>query len=139
MGISELLTQLANPQTMKALPLADKLVGGAIVTCLGMGITFFALILLQFLMGLQSKIISRVEQKFAAAPRPPAANAKKPAAPPVAAADADEELIAVLAAAVAMEMRQPPGAIRIRTVRKIEEPCPAWSRAGMFDQMNTRL
>jgi sodium pump decarboxylase gamma subunit len=138
MGIPEIMTQLANPQTIKTLSFTEKMIGGTIVTCLGMGITFMALILLQFLMDLQSKIIARVEKKALKAPAPFAAIQQK-AATTSGSNSNDEELIAVISAVVAMEMRKSAGDIRIRTIRKIEEPASSWNRAGIFDQMNMRL
>jgi glutaconyl-CoA/methylmalonyl-CoA decarboxylase subunit delta len=138
MGIPEIMTQLANPQTIKSLSFMEKMIGGSIVTCLGMGITFMALILLQFLMDLQSKIIARVEKKDLKTPAPFTAINQK-AATTSGSNSNDEELIAVISAAVAMEMQKPTGDIRIRTIRKIEEPSLAWNRAGIFDQMNMRL
>jgi glutaconyl-CoA/methylmalonyl-CoA decarboxylase subunit delta len=138
MGISEIMVQLANPQTIKALSFTEKMIGGSIVTCLGMGITFMALILLQFLMELQAKIIARAEKKALKAPAPFAAISQK-AATTSGSNTSDEELIAVISAAVTMEMQKTTGDIRIRTIRKIEEPAPSWNRAGILDQMNMRL
>jgi len=138
MGIPEIMAQLANPQTIKTLSFTEKMIGGSIVTCLGMGITFMALILLQFLMDLQSKIIARAEKKPLKAPAPFAAIQQK-AETTSGSNSNDEELVAVISAAVAMEMQKSAGDIRIRTIRKIEEPSPSWNRAGILDQMNMRL
>lgn len=136
MGISELLVQLADPQAIKSLSFMEKMAGGLIVTFLGMGITFIALILLQLLIDLQAKIINKPK--------------KKPLEDPVAIADQsvdhkacdsknEEELIAVISAAVAMKLQRSTGDIVIHNIRKIEEPSPSWSRAGILDQMNMRL
>jgi glutaconyl-CoA/methylmalonyl-CoA decarboxylase subunit delta len=138
MGIPEIMAQLANPQTIKTLSFTEKMIGGSIVTFLGMGITFIALILLQFLMDLQSKIIARVEKKSLQAPAPFAAIKQKAATTP-GSNTSDEELVAVISAAVAMELQKSTGDIRIRTIRKIEEPSLSWNRAGILDQMNMRL
>jgi glutaconyl-CoA/methylmalonyl-CoA decarboxylase subunit delta len=138
MGLSELMVQLADPQAMKTLTFTEKMVGGSIVTCLGMGITFMALILLQFLMDLQSKIIARSEKKLmkAPAPSPPITQT---ASQDTSGKTNEEELIAMISAAVAMEMQKCTSDIRIRTIRKIEEPSTSWNRAGILDQMNIRL
>jgi glutaconyl-CoA/methylmalonyl-CoA decarboxylase subunit delta len=138
MGIPEIMAQLANPQTIKTLSFTEKMIGGSIVSCLGMGITFMALILLQFLMDLQSKIIARTEKKAVKAPAPSAA-INQNAATTSGSNSNDEELVAVISAAVAMEMQKSAWDIRIRTIRKIEEPSLAWNRAGILDQMNIRL
>lgn len=133
MGISELLVQLANPQTMKSLSFMDKMEGGLIVTCLGMGITFLSLIVLQFIIDLLAKLIVKTEEK---AGKIPTATVAK-----VEASDSrkGDELIAVISAAVAMKMQRSTGDIIIRNIKKVEEPSHLWNRAGVLEQMNTRL
>ena len=135
MGISELLVQLANPQTMKSLSFMDKMEGGLIVTFLGMGITFLSLILLQFIIDLLARLIVKTEKK--AAPIPTATVAKAM----VAASDSGkgDEIIAVISAAVAMKMQRSTRDIIIRNIKKVEEPSLLWNRAGVLEQMNTRL
>jgi len=130
------MTQLANPEAIKTLSFTEKMIGGTIVSCLGMGITFIALILLQFLMELQSKIIARAEKKLK---KSPATAPQHQAATSSGSNDNDEELVAVISAAVAMEMQKSMGDVRIRTIRKIEETSLSWNRAGILDQMNMRL
>ena len=133
MGISELLVQLANPQTMKSLSFANKMEGGLIVTCLGMGITFLSLIILQFIIDLLAKLIVKTEKK---AVKVPAATVAKIETPD---SRDGEELIAVISAAVAMKMQRSTGDIIIRNIKKVEEPSLLWNRAGVLEQMNTRL
>ena len=133
MGISELLVQLANPQTMKSLSFANKMEGGLIVTCLGMGITFLSLIILQFIIDLLAKLIVKTEKK---AVKVPAATVAKVETPD---SRDGEELIAVISAAVAMKMQRSTGDIIIRNIKKVEEPSLLWNRAGVLEQMNTRL
>ncbi len=118
------------------LSFTERMIGGTIVSCLGMGITFIALILLQFLMELQSKIIARAEKKLL---KSPATAPQHQAATSSSSNDNDEELVAVISAAVAMEMQKSTGDVRIRTIRKIEETSLSWNRAGILDQMNMRL
>ena len=133
MGISELLVQLANPQTMKSLSFANKMEGGLMVTCLGMGITFLSLIILQFIIDLLAKLIVKTEKK---AVKVPAATVAKVETPD---SRDGEELIAVISAAVAMKMQRSTGDIIIRNIKKVEEPSLLWNRAGVLEQMNTRL
>ena len=133
MGISELLVQLATPQTMKGLSFTDKMEGGLIVTCLGMGITFLSLIVLQFIIDFLAKLIVKTEKT--AAPVPTARVVKAEASD----SRKGEELVAVISAAVAMRMHRSPGNIVIRNIRKIEDSSLPWNRAGVLEQMNTRL
>lgn len=135
MGVSELLQQLANPQAIHGLSFIEKMAGGLVVTLLGMGITFLALILLQVIIDLLARIVAKTEQK----PLPsPAARVEQPEHSG-AGRNNDEELVAAISAALAMTMQKPAGDIAIRNIRRIEEPSPLWNRAGILDQMNTRL
>jgi glutaconyl-CoA/methylmalonyl-CoA decarboxylase subunit delta len=134
MGISELLLHLADPQAIKSLSFMEKMAGGLLVTFLGMGITFLALILLQFIITLLAKVMAVPAQK--SAPVQTISNTH------AAASDDDkseEELIAVISAAVAMKMQKSTSEIVLRNIRRIEEPAPMWNRAGILDQMNMRF
>lgn len=142
MGISELLVQLANPETIKTLSFTEKMAGGLIVTFLGMGITFLALILLQVIIDLLARIMVKLER--------PAEEAVVTAllentAMETALEDGvkengdEEEIVAVITAAVAMQMQTAAENVVIRNIRKIEAPAPQWRIAGILDQMNTRL
>ena len=134
MGISELLLHLADPQAIKSLSFMEKMAGGLLVTFLGMGITFLALILLQFIITLLAKFIAVPEHKSTPVQNDPESN--------VSASREDtseEELIAVISAAVAMKMQRSTSEIVLRNIRRIEEPTPLWNRAGILDQMNMRL
>jgi len=132
---TDILTQLANPETIMSLSFSQKMTGGLLVTCLGMGITFLALVSLQLVMGLLAKLTAhKGKTPLHAAVAPVIKNVE---APPNR--KNDEELIAVISASVAMMMQKPSGDIRIRNIRKLEEPSPSWSKAGILEQMNTRL
>lgn len=135
MGASELLLQLADPLAIKSLSFLEKMAGGLLVTFLGMGITFLALILLQFVIALLAK-------GLAAPVKTPARVQTAPAVEPAAAqysCNSEEELVAVISAAVAMKMQRSTKDIIIRTIRKTEEPAPLWNRAGILEQMNIRI
>lgn len=135
MGASELLLQLADPQAIKSLSFLEKMAGGLLVTFLGMGITFLALILLQFVIALLAK-------GLAAPLKTPARVQTAPTVEPAAAQysrNSEEELVAVISAAVAMKMQRSTKDIIIRTIRKTEEPAPLWNRAGILEQMNIRI
>ena len=57
---------------------------------------------------------------------------------PSMASEDEEELIAVLTAAVAACMGQSVERIRVRNVLRVPEGTPAWARAGLADQMSIR-
>lgn len=131
---ADILTQLANPETMKTLSFSQKMWGGVLVTVFGMGITFISLVTLQFIIYLLAKLTVKTEKTPM---QPQVASISERAASPQHSHN-EEELIAVVSAAVAMMMQRSTGEIRIRHIRKIEEPS-SWNRTGMLEQMNTRL
>jgi sodium pump decarboxylase gamma subunit len=135
MDVSTLLLQLADPQAIKNLSFLEKIAGGLVVSCLGMGITFLALIILQFIIGLLAR--------FAAPPSPEPL--PKTETGSVAAVDEpdgqaeDEELVAIISAAIAMSLQPAGKEVIIRNIRRIKTPSLAWSKAGILDQMNNRF
>jgi glutaconyl-CoA/methylmalonyl-CoA decarboxylase subunit delta len=136
MGISELLVQLANPETIKSLSFMEKMAGGLLVTFLGMGITFIALILLQVIIDLLARTMVRLERQ---PENVPVATVEDFARETVEESSDDGELVAVITAAVVMQMQTAAENVVIRNIRKIETPTPLWHTAGILDQMNTRL
>ncbi len=132
---ADILTQLANPETMKALSFSQKMWGGVMVTLFGMGITFLSLVTLQFVIYLLAKLTVKTERTSM---QPQVASISESTASPQHSHN-DGELIAVISAAVAMMMQSSTGEIRIRNIRKIEEPSSPWNQTGIIEQMNTRL
>ena len=135
MDVSTLLLQLADPQAIKNLSFLEKIAGGLVVSCLGMGITFLALIILQFIIGLLARF---------AAPPSPAPLLKTETGSPAAVDEPDgqtenEELVAIISAAIAMSLQPAGKEVIIRNIRRIKTPSLAWSRAGILDQMNNRF
>ena len=136
MGITELLTQLANPETIHSLSFVDKMLGGLLVSMLGMGITFISLIVLQIIISLLARFTAPSPGKAAIVPP---AGTVTPDREPAATSTGDDELVAVMTAAIAMYPSLAKGNIVIRNIRRIENQLPAWNRAGMLDQMNSRF
>lgn len=138
MIVTELLAKFANPDVMQTLSTSDKLTAGLITTLLGMGITFSALVILQFVISWMDKILnnSRIQSEKPTAP--PAAEPEPRQAPNDAVQD-DNELVAVIASVIAMKMKTSVDKIVIKNIEKIEDHSPAWNRAGIIEQMNSRL
>lgn len=137
MTTTELLKQFADPNVIQSLSLSDKLIAGLVTTLLGMGITFIALIILQIIISWMDRLINRtttVPEKTAT----PAA-VPSPAAEKVASLQDDNELVAVLTTVIAMKMKTSVDNIVIRNIEKIEDRSPAWNRAGIIEQMNSRF
>lgn len=138
MIVTELLASFANPDVMQSLSTSDKLLAGLITTILGMGITFSALIILQFIISWMDKILnnSRGEQTITPATVPIAE--KSPDAKEEVLQD-DNELVAVIASVIAMKMKTSVENIVIKNIEKLDDRSPAWNRAGIVEQMNSRL
>ena len=135
MAITELLTQFADPEVIHTLSVADKLIAGLVATILGMGITFTALILLQFVIVLMDKLIKQPAKPDTE--KTQTVKSTQTDTKPVS--FTDNELIAVLSSVIALQLKKPVNNIVIKNIEKINTPSPAWNRAGIIEQMNSRL
>ncbi|MGW8195519.1 MAG: OadG family protein [Desulforhopalus sp.] len=138
MTVTDLLANFANPEIMQSLSTTDKLYAGLITTVLGMGITFTALIILQFVIAWMDKILNKSKKDQASATSPVPPEETRTASEPEVQED-DTELIAVIATAIAMQMRTSVDNIVIRNIEKVADHSPAWNRAGIAELMNSRF
>ena len=138
MIVTELLAIFADPNAIHSLSSSDKLLAGLITTILGMGITFSALIILQFIIAWMDKILN--SKKATPTKAPATAPTKEPS--PKAQTEPyqdDNELVAVIASVIAMKMKTSVENIVIKNIEKLDDHSPAWNRAGIIEQMNSRL
>jgi sodium pump decarboxylase gamma subunit len=134
---NDLLTLFSDPSKINDLTAAQKLTAALITTVLGMGITFVVLVALQFVLSFFEKL-SGEDKKPAPKSKPaPAPAARK--AEEVPASQTDDELVPVIAASLAMMLQTPATNIVIRDIRRLEDRTSPWSRAGVVDQMQTRV
>jgi uncharacterized membrane protein YqgA involved in biofilm formation len=63
MDTIELLAKFGDPDVIKTLSLMDRMIAGLITTFLGMGITFIALVVLQFMIVIMAKFSSASPRK----------------------------------------------------------------------------
>ncbi len=134
MAITELLSQFADPQVIHTLSVADKLIAGLVATILGMGITFTALIILQFVIVLMDKLIKQPQKPCTE--KPQTTKSTKPSSDPDSSTNG--ELIAIISSVIALQLKKPVNNIVIKNIEKINNPSPAWNRAGVIEQMNSR-
>jgi sodium pump decarboxylase gamma subunit len=139
MTVTELMTRFANPDAIQALTLSDKLMAGLVTTILGMGITFAALILLQFIISLMDKILNKKKTVPTRAAAPGTLVTKKQQETKEQHYRDDNELVAVIATVIAMKMKTSVDNIVIKNIEKLEDRSPAWNMAGIIEQMNSRL
>jgi sodium pump decarboxylase gamma subunit len=135
MDTIELLAKFSDPELIKTLSTGNRFFAGLITTALGMGITFVSLVVLQIVMAIMAKFT---------APAPPAvvqADASESAkfAGEPEEADVlvnDEELVAAITTALALQLKTSVSNIVIRNIEKVEDTSSAWHRAGIAEQMN---
>ncbi|MGB3367090.1 MAG: OadG family protein [Acidaminobacteraceae bacterium] len=134
----EILSKLKDPTLIHTLSLGDKFQGALMVTLLGMGITFSALILIRYLTSLLSYVVMKIENK------------NKPDVKVVSTTNADvveevleegddEELIAVISAAIAASLNTSIHNIIVRNIVRTEDSTPAWGQAGRMQQLNNTI
>jgi len=133
-----LLDKFANPEIMPTLTFGEKMLATFYTTVLGMLITFSALILIWGLTVLLSKVVQSIENKGKAN----IVEVKPEAAPVVETAVAeedDEELIAVITAAIAASMNTSIHNIVVSNIVRVNDATPSWGVAGRSEQMNSRF
>lgn len=119
--------------TGQGLSLAEALKTGSTTTVLGLSIVFSVLIVLMIVLAL-FKVIFYRQPKTKNTPVP--AEALSQEVPD----DTDEdELIAVLTAAVAASLNTSTYNLRIKSYRRTDNKMPAWNKAGVNETINNRF
>lgn len=132
-----LLDKFANPEIMPTLTFGEKMLATFYTTVLGMLITFSALVLIWGLTVLLSKVVKSIENKGKAN-----IVEVKPEVTPVVetvVAEDDEELIAVITAAIAASMNTSIHNIVVSNIVRVNDATPSWGVAGRSEQMNSRF
>jgi sodium pump decarboxylase gamma subunit len=118
--------------------LYELFVGGIVTTALGMGVTFVALIALQYITGLFGKLsVFRDPPTQEVRKKPAPARAQAPVQTP--SASNSEELVAVISTSLAMMLETPASNLRIRSITRVQDASPVWWRMGVVDQMHNNL
>ena len=141
MDITYIMEVFKDPNTIHTLSMGEKMSATLFVTILGMGITFTALVFIWGCIAVMSRALKNYDNKATA---PQAAKKAAPAPTPVVEAAAveeaeDEELIAVISAAVAASLNTSVHNIIVRNIVPVQDTTPSWGRAGRMEQMNTRF
>lgn len=134
MDTVELLSKFSDPEVMKTLPIMERMIAGLITTVLGMGITFISLIVLQFAIGLMARFTSVKVEKTEKVQTP--ASTVGAATVDIA---KDEEIVAAITTALAIQLKTSVSNIVIRNIEKVEESSTAWHKAGITEHMNNYL
>lgn len=120
--------------TGENLPLGEALATGGQTTVIGLSIVFAVLIILMIVLMLFKVIFYRKpkEQKTETPVTEPVQTAAEPEAD-------DEELIAVLTAAVAASLNTSTYNLKIKSYRRTDNKMPAWNKAGVTETINNRF
>ena len=133
-----LMEQFANPETIMDLSFGDKMLGSTITMIMGMGITFMILILIWIFIAIMGKCLGATEKKEKAAPAAAAAAAAPAPAAPAAEETSDEELVAVIAAAVAAYQGANANNLVVRKITRISGENTPWASSALEDRLQTR-
>lgn len=106
---------------------------GLIVTALGMGVTFVALIILSLMLDLLRILFYKEPQKA------PVQVVQQPVAEAEVQEENMEELVAVITAAVAASLQTSTHNIVVQNILRVGDATPTWGRAGRVEQMNSRF
>jgi sodium pump decarboxylase gamma subunit len=132
-----LLDKFANPDMIKTLSMGDKLTASFMVTILGMAITFAVLMLLWGLIVTMTNMLVKEEKKEVVTVAPKAAS--EPVLEPACAEENDEELVAVITAAIAASLNTSTHNLVVRNIVRVVDETPAWGQAGRAEQLGNRL
>ncbi len=137
-----LLDKLADPNLLEQMTTSEKLSASFQATVLGMGITFTALIIIWGLTVLLKNVVLSIEGKKDSGVKVVNTPKKKTqAVSEVVEEDLtdDEELIAVISAAVASSMGTSVRNIVVRNIVRVNDDTPTWGKVARIDQVNSRL
>lgn len=134
MDTVQLMALFADPETLHSLTTSQRLTAGLITTMLGMGITFMSLIILQFVIGLMAKFSGVTELASKEIGPQPQQTVATPA--PVEEQKNDDQLVAAITVALAVQLGTAASNIVIRNIKKVEDNSSAWNKVGLAELMN---
>jgi sodium pump decarboxylase gamma subunit len=137
-----LLDKLADPNLLEQMTTSEKLSASFQATVLGMGITFAALIIIWGLTVLLKNVVVSIEGKKDSGVKVVNTSQKKTEkVPEVVEEDEtdDEELIAVISAAIASSMETSVRNIVVKNIVRVNDDTPTWGKVARIDQVNSRL
>lgn len=137
-GLNELLKMLqTDPESIATLSGSEKTLIILFVAGLGMAVTFAVLLFLWFCIALISSILTKAENKTVKSEK--IEEVPAPVQAEIVEADEDEELIAVIAAAVAASLDTSIHNIVVKNIVRVNDHSPSWAKTGRIEQMNTRF
>ena len=136
-GLNEILDMLKNDsEAIYLLTSDEKVLMVLFVSGLGMSVTFAVLLFLWFAISVLTSIFKGLDKKDKKSE--PVKKIETAVAVEVS-EDEDEELIAVIAAAVAASLNTSIHNIVVKNVVRVSDHSPSWAKTGRIEQMNTRF
>jgi len=136
-GLNEILDMLkADSESIYLLTSDEKVLMVLFVSGLGMSVTFAVLLFLWFAISVLTSIFKGLDKKDKKSE--PVKKIETAVAVEVS-EDEDEELIAVIAAAVAASLNTSIHNIVVKNVVRVSDHSPSWAKTGRIEQMNTRF
>jgi sodium pump decarboxylase gamma subunit len=133
-----LMERFADPQLFESLNMGEKLIGGAITTLVGMGITFIILILLALLIVIMDRLIENPHKKSKEPVPEKAATQSAPAAAVTTEPDAGQLIAVITSVIAALEGNKVTSNLVVRKINRTAGPALAWSVAGQQDAIASR-
>ena len=136
--MNELIKQMSTDTT--SMTLAEKAIGGIVVTVFSMAIVFFVLIMIMYIIKLMTSSATKVAKRREAKvvdEKSSEVNIQEIAIEPEQTSKNEEEVVAVIMAAINSYYASSQSKIVIRNISKKEND--TWVNAGMLDQINSRL
>ena len=126
-------------KTGQGIELSDALSAGGVVTLMGVGIVFSVLVVLMIVLMLFKVIFYKNDSKKQTAATEVKQEVKQEVVSEVKPVASDDELIAVLTAAIAASLNTSTYNLKIKSYRRIENTKPAWNKAGINETINNRF
>ena len=140
MSVYEMLQMFKDPNVIHTMSFSAKMTASLIVTALGMGITFSALIIIRYLTSVLSFIVNKAEtkktvikvvEKEVVVNNEIATNGEED--------EIDEELVAVITAAIASTLNTSIHNIVVSNIVRVNDTTPAWGVVGRTNLINNKV
>lgn len=123
----------------KGISLGEALSTGGMVTGLGLTIVFLVLLILMIILILFKVIFYKDPAKQTVSKKEAPAAESEPVIETAQSGLNEEELVAVLTAAVAASLNTSTYNLKIKSYRRINDSKPAWNKAGIRETINNRF
>ena len=138
------LESFKHADTFSQMSMGDKLIATGNVILLGMGITLTALVLIWGVTVLMSFVVRAMEKsqeirKVPSKSAPAVMPVDEVSTAQIQEDEDEEELIAVIAAAIAASLNTSMDNIKVTNIRRVSDNTPVWGKVGRNDVMNARL